>query len=380
MRIGDIFVTFTQQIKPSLNNRFSPSSRIETDGVIIMDCNIKVHLEDIEMYYQVWSRNRDNIVGAFPRWFIDHKKVVESEDEKRTHTNYDSHRSENERYTYLSDTMPPTDGKENEGYALLLTKFVVLHSRYLELYTCEERMLEVHDLVDEFNDCEDIAMSLLVSNIIERPASLFLRPLHPIGEFRDTFYSGSNGNDKGGEVGDDNGNNNENGGGNLGILPKRLRTSSSYDYDPAKRSTCLSKLSSVFLSRSIKDSKNYLRSSKKSKVYNIPLQKVYVKGNAVNIGVDGEEEDSKSESFETEPTADLSNLSVNQLPISLEVKLYDKNMRHEFISSSNCIQDVKDNNMYHEEYDKAFPFSLESNVYLKGVVPPVALIGSKRVE
>ncbi len=61
--IGKTIIYFVVPSFDSLNNRFLPDFRINTGSVLIIDDDMKVHLDDLQVLHAVWSRHSDHIVG-----------------------------------------------------------------------------------------------------------------------------------------------------------------------------------------------------------------------------------------------------------------------------------------------------------------------------
>ena len=125
----------------SLNLRFEPPKGLTTDCVFIVDDDMYVRNSTIISMYQLWSSHSKQIVGLWPRA---HKR------------NFFGFR----RYRYK--------GRPSVGFSMVLTKFMVLHRRYLSMYT-EESSREIRDYVDSVQNCEDIAMNFLVSAATRLP-------------------------------------------------------------------------------------------------------------------------------------------------------------------------------------------------------------------
>ena len=126
----------------SLNLRFEPPKGLTTDCVFIVDDDMYVRNSTIISMYQLWSSHSKQIVGLWPRA---HKI-----------SNFFGFR----RYRYK--------GRPSVGFSMVLTKFMVLHRRYLTMYT-EESSREIRDYVDSVQNCEDIAMNFLVSAATRLP-------------------------------------------------------------------------------------------------------------------------------------------------------------------------------------------------------------------
>lgn len=159
MLINGVTVEYVPQRVDSLNNRFHPNMKVVTEAVLIVDDDIKVHLEDLELLFEVWKAHKNYIVGFFPR------------------------RMENGKYRLGSIHT------WSEPYELMLTKAMMIRKEYLWKYSCESNMEKVHSIVDKFMNCEDIAMNFVVSNATHLAAPLFVEPLHYIGDYGDARFT-----------------------------------------------------------------------------------------------------------------------------------------------------------------------------------------------
>lgn len=126
--------------KNSLNNRFLPFSSIETEAVLSMDDDTHLRHDEIVFGFRVWREARDRIVGfpgRYHAWDVNHKSWY-----------YNSNHS-----CELS---------------MVLMGAAFFHKHYSYLYTYVMPQA-IRDQVDEYMNCEDIAMNFLVSHITRKP-------------------------------------------------------------------------------------------------------------------------------------------------------------------------------------------------------------------
>ncbi|XP_062520694.1 exostosin-like 3 [Corticium candelabrum] len=127
--------------KNSLNNRFIPFKEIETEAVLSMDDDAHLRHDEILLAFRVWRENRDRIVG-FPGRF------------------------------HAWDARHPGSWNYNANYScelsMVLTGAAFLHKYYLYMYTYYMPNV-VRLKVDEYMNCEDIAMNFLVSHMTRKP-------------------------------------------------------------------------------------------------------------------------------------------------------------------------------------------------------------------
>uniref|UniRef100_A0A0K2TLB0 glucuronosyl-galactosyl-proteoglycan 4-alpha-N-acetylglucosaminyltransferase n=1 Tax=Lepeophtheirus salmonis TaxID=72036 RepID=A0A0K2TLB0_LEPSM len=126
--------------KNSLNNRFQPFKAIETEAVLSIDDDAHLRHDEIIFGFRVWRENRDRLVG-FPGRF---------------HEWDSTHSSWNYNSNYSCEL------------SMVLTGAAFYHKYYSYLYTYEMPQ-EIREKVDEFMNCEDLAMNFLVSHVTRKP-------------------------------------------------------------------------------------------------------------------------------------------------------------------------------------------------------------------
>ncbi|CAG4922944.1 unnamed protein product [Colias eurytheme] len=125
----------------SLNNRFLPYHLIETEAVLCVDDDAHLRHDEIVFAFRVWREHRDRIVG-FPGRY--HAWDLNFNNGFLYNSNYSCELS------------------------MVLTGAAFVHRYYLWAYW---RVLPaaVRDYVDEYMNCEDIAMNFLVAHITRKP-------------------------------------------------------------------------------------------------------------------------------------------------------------------------------------------------------------------
>ncbi|CAO1401237.1 unnamed protein product [Diamesa serratosioi] len=132
-------VEVVRAARNSLNNRFLPYDSIETEAVLSVDDDAHLRHDEILFGFRVWRENRDQIVGfpgRYHAWDVNNK------------WNYNSNYS-----CELS---------------MVLTGAAFIHKYYTYLYSYWLPQA-IRDKVDEYMNCEDIAMNFLVSHITRQP-------------------------------------------------------------------------------------------------------------------------------------------------------------------------------------------------------------------
>lgn len=125
----------------SLNNRFAPWDAIETEAVLSVDDDAYLRHDEIIFGFRVWRENRDRVVG-FPGRF--HAWDVNTNEGWNYNSNYSCELS------------------------MVLTGAAFVHKYYLYVYTFGLPQA-IREKVDEFMNCEDIAMNFLVANVTNKP-------------------------------------------------------------------------------------------------------------------------------------------------------------------------------------------------------------------
>lgn len=129
---------FVNGTRNSLNNRFIPYKEIRTEAVLSMDDDIDLKQYEIIFAFRVWRENRDRIVG-FPA---------------RYHAHFEEENFYNSNHTCQ--------------FSMILTGAAFLHKAFLDAYTFH--MPEAIRLkVDEWMNCEDLAMNFLVAHLTRKP-------------------------------------------------------------------------------------------------------------------------------------------------------------------------------------------------------------------
>lgn len=124
----------------SLNNRFVPYDAIETEAVLSVDDDAHLRHDEIMFGFRVWREQRDRVVG-FPGRF------------HALDLNYGG-------WLYNSNY--------SCELSMVLTGAAFIHKYYTYMYT-HWLPQAIRDKVDEYMNCEDIAMNFLVSHITRKP-------------------------------------------------------------------------------------------------------------------------------------------------------------------------------------------------------------------
>ncbi|XP_014778123.1 exostosin-like 3 [Octopus bimaculoides] len=124
----------------TLNNRFLPFDVIETEAILSIDDDVHLRHDEIIFGFRVWREARDRVVG-FPGRF--HGWQAE---EKAWHYNA-NHSCE---------------------LSMVLTGAAFFHKYYAYMYSYVMPQA-IRDKVDDYINCEDIAMNFLVAHLTRKP-------------------------------------------------------------------------------------------------------------------------------------------------------------------------------------------------------------------
>lgn len=132
----------------SLNERFRIPTRSTSSCVIIADDDILVSADDLTLLHQVWLDSPYSLVGPFSR------KISSLRNEPSALVYEDS----------------------SSEYNLILTKLLFVHKMYMERYH-SKRFRDLRQIVDEFHNCEDIAINIVAALLNGHPLHVDVRPL-----------------------------------------------------------------------------------------------------------------------------------------------------------------------------------------------------------
>ncbi|CAN9502719.1 unnamed protein product [Ophioblennius macclurei] len=152
-------VVFATQDANLMRNRLQVFPQIETDAVFMLDDDTLISFPDLAFAFTVWKQFPEQIVGFVPRKHIAGPGGVYS---------YGSFESRN----------PELGG--GDEYSMVLIGAAFFRRQYLQLF--QDQPEEVHRLVDETQNCDDIAMNFAVALHLKRRSPLG-GPCRPSGVF-----------------------------------------------------------------------------------------------------------------------------------------------------------------------------------------------------
>ncbi|VDK72019.1 unnamed protein product [Litomosoides sigmodontis] len=131
-------VIFINSTVNSLNNRFLPYEQINTEAVLSLDDDIDLRQHEIIFAFRVWREQRTKIVGFPAR----------------------RHSQQGNEILY--------DSNHTCQLSMVLTGAAFIHKAYLYAYTYGMPQV-IREKVDEFMNCEDLAMNFLVAHLTREP-------------------------------------------------------------------------------------------------------------------------------------------------------------------------------------------------------------------
>ncbi|KAL2097974.1 hypothetical protein ACEWY4_007181 [Coilia grayii] len=146
-------VFFKEQKLNLMRNRLLPFSEIDTDAVLMLDDDTLISVPDINFAFSVWKQFSDQIVGFVPRKHVTTASGV---------------------YSYGSFELQDTEMGGGDRYSMVLVGAAFFHRRYLQLF--QDQPNQVHTLLDETQNCDDIAMNFAVALWLAKRDGLKARP------------------------------------------------------------------------------------------------------------------------------------------------------------------------------------------------------------
>lgn len=135
--------------KDSLNSRFLPIDTLQSQGIFMVDDDIRVACRDLQRAFQAWTFHPFAMTGFYPRLSSPPRFTPSSSAVSDRHFIYHTW-----PILYFQST-----------FNMILTKAGFLHKDYLSLYSDQtHHPKEILQYIDERKNCEDIAMAFLIAN------------------------------------------------------------------------------------------------------------------------------------------------------------------------------------------------------------------------
>ncbi|XP_069497670.1 exostosin-like 2 isoform X2 [Ambystoma mexicanum] len=147
-------VVFEEQTVNRMRNRLQEFSTLETDAILMMDDDTLVSAYDIMFAFSVWKQFPDRIVGFVPRKHISSSSGI---------------------YSYGSFELLSSESGNGDLYSMILIGAAFFHREHLERF--QKQPSAVHALIDETQNCDDIAMNFIVAKHTGKPSGIFVKPV-----------------------------------------------------------------------------------------------------------------------------------------------------------------------------------------------------------
>ncbi|KAF0046992.1 hypothetical protein F2P81_000625 [Scophthalmus maximus] len=157
-------LVFKEQTGNLMRNRLQAFPEIDTDAVLMLDDDTQVSVPDISFAFSVWKQFPDQIVGFVPRKHVSTPGGV---------------------FSYGSFELQDPETAGGDKYSMVLIGAAFFHHRYLQLF--QDQPQAVHALVDDTQNCDDIAMNFVVAQYLrkhsksvgrnDKPSGVFVKPV-----------------------------------------------------------------------------------------------------------------------------------------------------------------------------------------------------------
>ncbi|XP_068196963.1 exostosin-like 2 [Antennarius striatus] len=156
-------VIFKEQTSNMMRNRLQPFPEIDTRALLMLDDDTLVSVPDVGFAFSVWKQFPDQIVGFVPRTHVSTRGV----------------------YSYGGYELQDPEAGGGDRYSMVLIGAAFFHHRYLQMFLDQPQA--VHKLVDETQNCDDIATNFVVALYLRKhskstgsfnkPSGVFVKPV-----------------------------------------------------------------------------------------------------------------------------------------------------------------------------------------------------------
>ncbi|XP_006009980.1 exostosin-like 2 [Latimeria chalumnae] len=147
-------VIFKEQTENKMRNRLQPFPEIETKAILMLDDDTLISAHDLSFAFSVWQLFSDQIVGFVPRKHVSTPSGI---------------------YSYGSFELQTSEVESGDQYSMVLVGAAFFHKRYLDQFQIQPP--SIHTLIDQTQNCDDIAMNFLVAKHTGKPSGLFIKPV-----------------------------------------------------------------------------------------------------------------------------------------------------------------------------------------------------------
>lgn len=148
-------VVFKLQTTNRMRNRLQVLPELETSAVLMVDDDMLISAQDLVFAFSVWQQFPDQIVGFVPRKHVSTSSGV---------------------YSYGGFELQTPGAGDGDQYSMVLIGASFFSSKYLDLF--QRQPAAVHALIDETQNCDDIAMNFLVAKHIGKTSGIFVKPVN----------------------------------------------------------------------------------------------------------------------------------------------------------------------------------------------------------
>lgn len=148
-------VAFKPQTANRMRNRLQAFPELETEAVLMVDDDMLISAQDLAFAFSVWQQFPDQIIGFVPRKHVSTSSGV---------------------YAYGGFELQAPGLGDGDQYSMVLVGASFFSSKYLDLF--QRQPAAVHALIDETQNCDDIAMNFLVAKHTGRASGVFVKPVN----------------------------------------------------------------------------------------------------------------------------------------------------------------------------------------------------------
>ncbi|XP_070252345.1 exostosin-like 2 [Myotis yumanensis] len=148
-------VIFKPQTTNRMRNRLQAFPELETQAVLMVDDDMLISAQDLAFAFSVWQQFPDQIVGFVPRKHVSTASGV---------------------YSYGGFELQTPGVGDGDQYSMVLIGASFFSSKYLELF--QRQPAAVHALVDDTQNCDDIAMNFLIAKHTGKTSGVFVKPVN----------------------------------------------------------------------------------------------------------------------------------------------------------------------------------------------------------
>ncbi|XP_070927926.1 exostosin-like 2 isoform X2 [Macaca nemestrina] len=147
-------VIFKQQTANRMRNRLQVFPELET-SVLMVDDDTLISTPDLVFAFSVWQQFPDQIVGFVPRKHVSTSSGI---------------------YSYGGFEMQAPGSGNGDQYSMVLIGASFFNSKYLEFF--QRQPAAVHALIDDTQNCDDIAMNFIIAKHIGKTSGIFVKPVN----------------------------------------------------------------------------------------------------------------------------------------------------------------------------------------------------------